>query len=60
MNITPHQANLILQAILNIINDKGIDYLDTKSGQAWLSLLGINADIAKDALAMLNVIYLDE
>ena len=44
--------NLILQIILNAIKDEGVEYLDSDAGQNWMNIIGINPQIAKDALAL--------
>jgi hypothetical protein len=57
--------NLILQIILNAINDEGVDYLDTDSAQEWMGLLGLNPEVAKQALeitegAVKDIRYINE
>jgi len=44
--------NLILQVILNAVKDEGIEYLDSDAGQIWMNAIGIDPQVAKDALAL--------
>ena len=44
--------NLILQVILNAVKDEGIEYLDSDAGQIWMNAIGIDPQVAKDALAI--------
>tara|TARA_R110002020_G_scaffold31538_4_gene98209 strand:+ start:1215 stop:1442 length:228 start_codon:yes stop_codon:yes gene_type:complete len=52
MELQAQHENLILQIILNAIKDEGVEYLESDAGHNWMTILGINPQIAKDALAL--------